>query len=154
MYSDLCRVVLDNNKIVCLFCRLEDLSVECIMCPAWKVTLHCLLRHHPPMNFYYSFLLLLVLLSAYSEGPQYAKPPDPLHSTLITVYPNSSSAQLGALAPVLPQNEVYRITPQHEVYKVPLPQNKVYIIAPPQNEVFLIVLPQNKALTLSEVLKS
>jgi hypothetical protein len=95
------------------------------------------------MNFYYSFLLLLVVLSAYSEGPQYAIPPDPLDSTLVTVYPNSSSAQLGVLAPVLPQNEVYKIAlPQHEVYKVPLPQN----------EVSKIVLPHNKALTLSEVL--
>ena len=114
-------------------------------------TPHCLLQaffllasshHHPPMIFYYSFLLLLVLLSAYSECPQYAKPPDPLHSILVTVYPNSSSAQLGVLAPVLPQNEVYRIT---------LPQNEVYKIALPQYEVSKIVLPQNKALTLSEV---
>ena len=103
---------------------------------------HCLLReffflassnHHPPMNFYYSFLLLLVVLSPYSEGPQYAKPPNPLDSTLVTVCPKSSSAQLGILALVLPQNEVY---------KVPLPQN----------EVSKMVLPQNKALTLSEVL--
>jgi hypothetical protein len=94
------------------------------------------------MNFYYSFLLLLVVPSAYSEGPQYAKPLDPLDSTLVTVYPNSSSAKLGVL-PVLPQNEVY---------KVPLPQNEIYIISPPQNKVSKIVLPQNKALTLSEVL--
>ena len=113
---------------------------------------HCLLRvffflasshHHPPMKFYYSFLLLLVVLSAYSEGPQYAKPPDPLDSTLVTVYPNSSSAQLGVLAPVLPQNEVYMFTqPQHEVY----------LSIQPQHEVSKIVLSQNKALTLSEVL--
>jgi hypothetical protein len=79
-----------------------------------------------PMNFYYSFLLLLVVLSAYSEGPKYAKPSDPLDSTLVTVCPNSSSAQLGILALVLPQNEVFKIAlPQHEVYKVPLPQNEV-----------------------------
>jgi hypothetical protein len=102
---------------------------------------HCLVRvffflasshHHPPMNIYYSFLLLLVVLSAYSEGPQYPKPPDPLDSTLVTIYPNSSSAQLGILAPVLTQNEVYKI-------------------ALPQHEVFKIVPPQNKALTLSRV---
>jgi hypothetical protein len=35
MYSGLCRVVLDNEKIVCLFCRLEDLSVEEVL-KAWK----------------------------------------------------------------------------------------------------------------------
>ena len=123
---------------------------------------HCLLRvffflasshHHPPMNFYYSFLLLLVVLSAYSEGPQYAKPPDPLDSTLVTVYPNSSSAQLGVLAPVLPQNEVYNIAlPQHEVYMSTQPQHEVYLSIQPQHEVSKIVLSQNKALTLSEVL--
>jgi hypothetical protein len=50
-----------------------------------------------------------VVLSAYSEGPQYAKPPDPLYSTLVTVYPNSSFAHLGVLAPVLPQDEVSKI---------------------------------------------
>ena len=61
------------------------------------------------MNFYYSFLLLLVVLSADSEGPQYAKPPKPLDSTLVTVYPNSSSAHLGVLAPVLPQDDVSKI---------------------------------------------
>jgi hypothetical protein len=75
----------------------------------------------------YSVLLLLVVLSAYSEGPQYAKPPDPLDSTLVTVYLNSSSAQLGVLAPVLPQNEVYKIAlPQHEVYMFTQPQNELF----------------------------
>jgi hypothetical protein len=113
----------------------------------WTYYIHygllCSSHHHPPMNFYYSFLLLLVVLSPYSEGPQYAKPPDPLNFTLVTVCPKSSSAQLGILALVLPQNEVYKIAlPHHEVYKVPLPQN----------EVSKMVLPQNKALTLSEVL--
>jgi len=102
---------------------------------------HCLLQvffvhasfyYHPPMNFYYSFLLLLVVLSAYSEGPQYAKPPDPLDSSLVNVYPNSSSAQLGVLAPVLPQNEVYMFTqPQNEVYLSPQPQNEVYLSTQP-----------------------
>ena len=93
----------------------------------WTYYIHygllCSSHHHPPTNFYYSFLLLLVVLSPYSEGPQYAKPPDPLNFTLVTVCPKSSSAQLGILALVLPQNEVSKI-----------------------------VLPQNKALTLSEVL--
>jgi hypothetical protein len=46
-----------------------------------------------------------------------------LHTTRVTVCPNSGSAQLGVLAPVLAQNEVSKI-----------------------------VLPQNKTLTLIEVL--
>jgi hypothetical protein len=28
MYPGFCNVVFDNNKIVCLFCGLEDLSVD------------------------------------------------------------------------------------------------------------------------------
>src|ERR1700728_2015191 len=56
------------------------------------------------MNFYCAFLLLLVVLSAYSESPQYANPP-PIE---ITIYPNSNSAHLGILALVLPQNEVLK----------------------------------------------
>src|SRR6202167_4718954 len=84
-------------------------------------------HHHPSMNYHYIFLLLLVVLSAYSESPQYANLPDP-PPIGGTVYPDSSSAQLGVLAPVLPQNEVYRIA---------LPQNEVYKIAPPQIEVVL-----------------
>src|ERR1700691_6070802 len=61
------------------------------------------------MHFYYFFLLLLVVLSAYSESPHHVKPPDFLDPTSVTVCPNSSSAQLGVLAPVLPQNEVFKI---------------------------------------------
>jgi hypothetical protein len=57
----------------------------------WTYYIHhsllCAFHHHPPMNFYYSLLLLLLVLSAYSEGPRYAKPPDPLDSTLVTVCP-------------------------------------------------------------------
>ena len=94
-------------------------------------------HHHPSMNYHYIFLLLLVVLSAYSESPQHANLPDP-PPIGVTVYPDSSSAQLGVLAPVLPQNEVYRIAlPQNEVYKIALPQNEVYKIAPPQIEVVL-----------------
>src|ERR1700691_1494417 len=85
--------------------------------------------HHLPMNLCYSFLLLLLVLSGFSESLQHAKPPDLLH-TGVTV---CDSAQLGVLAPVLPQNEVYRIIPPH-------------------NEVYKNILPQNKALTLIEVL--
>ena len=81
------------------------------------------------MHFYYFFLLLLVVLSAYSESPHHVKPPDFLDPTSVTVCPNSSSAQLGVLAPVLPQNEVYRIVlPQNEVFKSVLPQNGVFKI--------------------------
>ena len=59
------------------------------------------------MHFYYFFLLLLVVLSVYSESPHHAKPPDFLDPIRDTVCPNSSSTQLGILAPVLPQNEVF-----------------------------------------------
>src|SRR5271168_3434970 len=80
-------------------------------------------HHHLDMNFYCIFLLLLVVLSAYSESPQYGKPLDPL-STAATVCPNSSSDSLGVLAPVLPQSEMFgsvqsqnMVLPQNEVYK-------------------------------------
>src|ERR1700677_3887880 len=105
-------------------------------------------HHHPSMNYHYISLLLLVVLSAYSESLQYAKPP-PIG---VTVYPDCSSAQLGILAPVLPQNEVYRPPPQNEVYKNP-PQNEVYRIDLNQNEsvlsqlgVFENFIPQNEVL--------
>src|ERR1700733_6722537 len=78
------------------------------------------------MHFYYFFLLLLVVLSAYSESPHHAKPPDFLDPIGVTVCPNSSSAQLGVFAPVLPQNEVYRIVlPQNGFFKIDLPQVEV-----------------------------
>ena len=95
-------------------------------------------HHHPSMNYHYIFLLLLVVLSAYSESPQHVNLPDP-PPIGVTVYPDSSSAKLGVLAPVLPQNEVD---------KTVLPQNGVFRTILPQNEVLKIVLPQ------SEVLKS
>ena len=127
-------------------------------------------HHFPYMNYNCIFLLLLVVLSAYSESPQYANPP-----IEVTVYPNCSSTQLGILAPVLPQNEVYlttlphfevsktvpphnevyKITPPHievfktipphnEVYKIPLPHIEVFKTTLPQNEVYKIALPQNE----------
>jgi len=65
-----------------------------------------------------------VVLSAYSESPQHAKPPDSPDPTEVTVCSNNNSAQLGILAPVLPQNEVFVSL---------LPQNGVFIL--PQNEV-------------------
>jgi hypothetical protein len=73
------------------------------------------------MNICYIFLLLLVVLSAYSESPQYGKPPDPLHTTAVTVCPNSSSDSLGVLAPVLPQGKM-SVLSQNMV----LPQNGVF----------------------------
>jgi hypothetical protein len=106
------------------------------------------------MNFYYIFLLLLVVLSTYSESPQQGKPPDSLDSTSVAVCPNSSSDPLGVLAPVLPQSWVFgpvlsqnMVLPQNEV-----PQSWVFEFILPQNEgfgsvlqngVFKIVLPQN-----------
>ena len=124
------------------------------------------------MNFYHIFLLLLVILSAYSESPQHGKPSDSFDSTVATVCPNSSSDSLGILAPVLlwskvfgsvqsqnmvlpqsevfqSQNEVYRTNDllQSEVFRsqnVILPQNEVFRSVLLQNEVFKIVLPQNE----------
>src|SRR6204780_1896282 len=75
-------------------------------------------HHHPDMIFYHIFFLLLVVLSAYSESPQHAKPPDSPSSIAVTICPNSSTAQLGVLTHVLPQNEVEKIVlPQSEVLK-------------------------------------
>ena len=98
--------------------------------------------HH--LNFYHIFLLLLVVLSAYSASSQQGEPPDSLDSTLAAVCPNSSSDTSGVLAPVLPQ---HMLLPQNEV-----PQSWVFGSVPPQNEVigpvlqngvFKFVLPQN-----------
>ena len=91
-------------------------------------------HHHPLMNFYHISLLLLVVLSAYSEGPQYAKSPEP------TVCSNSSIS-LGVLAPILPQYEVFKFT---------LP-SKVYMSTPPLNEVFKSALPQNEVFNIFAV---
>ena len=84
------------------------------------------------MHFYHLFLLLLVVLSAYSESPQPAKPPELLDLIVATVSPNSSYVQLGVLAPVLPQNEVY-------------------VTAPPQNEAFKFVLPPHGVFSVVNV---
>src|SRR6202050_1960729 len=101
--------------------------------------------HHPSMNYHYIFLLLLVVLSTYSGGPQHAKAPDLLVSTMATVCPNSSFVSLGVLALVLPRNEVLiSVLPQNGVFKFVLPQHEVYKTTVPQNGVFTIVLPQNE----------
>jgi hypothetical protein len=55
---------------------------------------------------YHIFLLLLAVLSAYSEIPQHAKPLDSQNTIRVT---NNSSAKLGVSAPVPPQNEVFKI---------------------------------------------
>src|SRR5882757_1358259 len=100
--------------------------------PIACVFLSCFLPSSSTMNFYYSFLLLLVVLSAYSENPPYAKPPDSPVSTIVTFCPNSHSS-FGVLAPVLTQNEVHMSF---------LPQNEVYMSTLPQNEVYMSILPQ------------
>ena len=70
-------------------------------------------HHLPSMNYSYIFLLLLVVLSGYSESPKYAKPP-----IEVVVYLDSSLAQWGILTTViLPYDKVYKTTlPHQEVY--------------------------------------
>ena len=87
-----------------------------------------------------------MVLSAYSESPQYGKPPDPFDSTAVAVCPNSSSNPLGVLAPVLPQSEMFgsvqsqnMVLPQNEVFgsqNVILPQHVYKIFVWSQNEMF------------------
>ena len=109
------------------------------------------------MNFHNIFLLLLVVLSAYSA---YSKPPICTNPIRIT---NNNIAQLGSLAPVLsenqffqiilpwngvyilPQNEVICILPQSEIIHI-LPQYEVNKTVQPQNEVLISILPQNEML--------
>jgi hypothetical protein len=79
------------------------------------------------MNYFYFFLLLLVVLSAYTDSPQHSRPPDPLDLTVVAVCPNSSFDPSGVLAPVLSQNEISGFV---------LSQNMVL----PQSEVFGSVL--------------
>ena len=102
-------------------------------------------HYHPLMNLYHISLLILVVLSAYSESPQHAQPPDSTDPIGVTVCTNSSSAKLGVLAPGLPQIEVYKSTlPQNEVFRTTLPQNEVFRTTLPQNEVFRTTLPQHE----------
>jgi hypothetical protein len=96
------------------------------------------------MNFYHISLLLLVVLSAYSEGPQHAKSPEP------TVCSNSSIS-LGVLAPILPQYEVFKFTLPSKVYMSTLPSNEVYMSTLPLNEVFKSALPQNEVFNIFAV---
>src|SRR6202051_4560379 len=84
-------------------------------------------HHLPSVNYSYIFLLLLVVLSGYSESPKYAKP-----LIEVVVYPDSSLAQWGILATVLPC-----ILPHDEVYKTTQPQNKADKIVLPQNDTWL-----------------
>ena len=112
------------------------------------------------MNFYHIFLLLLVILSAYSESPQHGKPPDSLDSTVATVCPNSSSDSLGVLAPVLPWSKVFgsvqsqnMVLPPNEVFGSVQSQNMVL----PQSEVFgsqNVILPQNEVYRTNVLLQS
>ena len=78
---------------------------------------------HPFMDLFQSFLLLLVVLSVYSESLQFAKLPDSLDPTVVTV------CQLQCvLAPVLPRNDMFRIVlPQNEVFESVLVPSGVQI---------------------------
>src|ERR1700683_1337370 len=122
------------------------------------------------------FLLLLMVLSAYTESPQHVNPPYSF-PIAVAVYPNSSSAHLGVFTPVRPQNEVSINPPQYEVsinppqyevsinlpqyevsinlsqYEVSiiLPQYEVYKIALPQNGVFETILPQPEGFEIAPV---
>src|ERR1700735_1889354 len=107
---------------------------ETPMCVPQNFFLFASNYHHPSMNFLYSFLLLLVVLSAYSESPQHAKPPDFPDPIAVTVCSNCSSAQLGILAPVLPQNEVFKIV---------LPQNGVFELSCPRMGCIELFCPRN-----------
>jgi hypothetical protein len=90
------------------------------------------------IKLYYFFFLLLVVLSDYSKSPYHAKPPISLDAFGVTVCPNSSSAQLGVSAPVLPQNESLCVLALSGMLCV-LTLSGVFNIVLPQNEVFKIV---------------
>jgi hypothetical protein len=80
------------------------------------------------MNIYCICLLLLLALLTCSEGPQHTKLFDP---SVCPIELNSTIAQLGVLAPGLPQNEVFRSDlPQTEVFKFILPQTEVFKSVP------------------------
>ena len=96
------------------------------------------------MNLYYLWLLLLVVLSVYSEGPLHVTSPD-------SVAVIDSSAQLGILASGLPQNEVYDLG-----MKIPAP---LWVLDLGLNNpaplwVLRIALPQNEVLKLVPLYKS
>ena len=88
------------------------------------------------MNIYYFWLLLLVVLSTYTEGPQLTKPLD----TSVVIASPEYSTPLGILALGLPQNEVLDLG-------ISIPAPLWVYLAPelPQNEV-LQNLPQNGVL--------
>jgi hypothetical protein len=62
--------------------------------------------HLLPMKFYFSFLLLLVVLSTYLESPQPSKSADSL--ILLQLLSASSYVKVGVLALVLLQNASFR----------------------------------------------
>jgi hypothetical protein len=110
-------------------------------------------HHHPDMNFYNIFLLLLVVLSAFFENPQHGKPPDSLDFALVAICPNSSSDSLGVLAPVSPRVRCLELSYlrmrldqcfRMGVFKFVLPQNGVFEVVPSQTEINKTVLPQNE----------
>jgi len=102
------------------------------------------------MHFCYFFLLLLVVLSAYSESSHHVKHPGFLYPIGDTVCPNSSSAQLGILVPVLPQNEVFRTTlPQNEVFGFVLTPSGVFNLT--LSGVFSFVLTPSGVFNLTPI---
>ena len=97
-------------------------------------------HHLLHMNFNYFFLLL----SAYSEGPLFFKPPDIFDLTSVTVCPNSSCIKLHVLAPVLSQNKVFELVlAPSGVLNVVLIPSGMLKFGLTQNEVFNFVLPQD-----------
>ena len=104
MYPGFCRVVLDNNKIVCLFCGF-------IMWPVWIScspfgtrlwTAFCrYFSSSLPIIMHYELLLFFPLTSQPILRIIHVKPPDSPDSTIVTVCANKSSNSLGVLTHVL-----------------------------------------------------
>jgi hypothetical protein len=66
-------------KLLPIWQCVDTLGFFYILLPIWLCFFHLASSHHHfDMNFYYIFLLLLGVLPAYSESPQYGKPPDSL----------------------------------------------------------------------------
>ena len=92
------------------------------------------------MNLHHLWLLILLILSAYSESPQHVRLPAPIID---------HTAHLGILALGLPQTEVFdrdRIIPALNGYNITIkPQNEVYKITSAHIgcKIVNIILPYN-----------
>ena len=89
------------------------------------------------MNSYIFWLLLVVVLSHYSEGPQHVRPLDSFDLSEVTGVFKGYLCSSSFLAPVLPPNEVLKTIP---------PPNEVLKITPPPNEVLKTILPPNEVI--------